>query len=94
MSPGSGAGLSCAELVELVTDYLEDALVPADRAAFERHLEECEGCTRYLAQVEQTIRLLGSAAADRLPEEARERLLAAFRTWEGVAGTDSSDRGP
>ena len=34
-------GLSCQELVELVTDYLEGALEERDLRAFERHLEHC-----------------------------------------------------
>ena len=33
--------LVCQEAVELVTDYLEDALSPADRRRFEAHLAVC-----------------------------------------------------
>ena len=32
--------MSCKELVELVTDYLEGALPPEDRARFDAHLRE------------------------------------------------------
>jgi len=39
--------LSCQELVELVTDYLEGALEPADRLRFDSHIAGCVGCTRY-----------------------------------------------
>ncbi len=75
------AGLTCQELVELVTHYLEGALAAADRQRFEAHLAACDGCTRYLAQMRETIRLTGGLREADLPAEARERLLAAFRRW-------------
>jgi anti-sigma factor RsiW len=40
--------LSCQELVELVTDYLEGALSPVDAARFEDHIGRCTGCAAYL----------------------------------------------
>ena len=49
--------LSCQELVELVTDYLEGSLSPEERARFDEHLGVCEGCRRYLAQIEATVRV-------------------------------------
>ena len=52
--------LSCRELVELVTDYLEDALGEADRRRFEAHIAGCGGCTRYLEQLRLTVRLTGT----------------------------------
>jgi len=73
--------MPCRELVELVTDYLEDRLSPRDRERFEAHLAECEGCRAYLEQCRQTVRALGRIPEESLPPEARERLLAAFRGW-------------
>ena len=73
--------LPCRELVELVTDYLEDRLPPADRARFEAHLKDCEACRSYLEQFRQTIRALGRLPEESLSPEARDTLLAAFRTW-------------
>ena len=43
--------LSCQELVELVTDYLEGALSPEETARFEDHIGRCAGCTAYLEQI-------------------------------------------
>ena len=40
--------LACKELVELVTEYLEGTLPPAERARFDAHLGQCEGCHTYL----------------------------------------------
>jgi predicted anti-sigma-YlaC factor YlaD len=74
--------LTCQELVELVTDYLEGTLPAEDHAHFEDHLGRCPGCQMYLDQVRTTIALTGRLTEERLPEDAREHLLAAFRTWK------------
>ncbi len=73
--------LSCQELVELVTDYLEGALPEADRLRFEGHIAGCEDCTVYLEQMRQTISLLGHLPATALTPEAEAELLEAFRGW-------------
>ena len=53
--------LTCQELVELVTEYLDDALPPRDRERFEEHLLTCPGCQAHLTQMRETIRILGTA---------------------------------
>ena len=73
--------LSCQELVELVTDYLEGVLGDADRARFDEHLLICEGCRVYLAQIETTMRLTGQVRPEDLSAEAEQALLGAFRRW-------------
>jgi anti-sigma factor RsiW len=73
--------LSCQELVELVTGYLEDTLPRPDRARFEEHIAVCEGCTAYLEQMRTTIRVTGMLTPASLSEEASTELLAAFRSW-------------
>ena len=73
--------MHCRELVELVTDYLDGRLPPADRARFEAHLADCEYCETYLDQMRQTIRALGRLPEESLSDEARDALLAAFRDW-------------
>jgi anti-sigma factor RsiW len=73
--------LACRELVELVTDYLEEALPAGERERFEAHLAECEACDAYVEQVRATIRLAGRAAAlEERPETAA--LLALFRDFQ------------
>ncbi len=74
--------MSCEELVELVTAYLEGALGAAARRRFEAHLAECPGCERYLDQMRQTLRLVGRLSPEELSPEARETLRAAFRAWK------------
>ena len=76
--------LTCRELVELVTDYLEGALPPAERRRFEEHLLSCAVCPRYVEQLRGTVRLLGRLREDDVPEPARLALLDAFRTWRSA----------
>ena len=73
--------ITCQEVVELVSDYLEQAL-PADEAAvFEQHLNFCDGCALYVDQVRKTIDAVGELRAEDVPEETKARLLTAFRDW-------------
>ena len=53
--------LSCRELVELVTGYLDGALPPAERDSFEAHMAACEGCDAYVEQIRTAIDLAGRA---------------------------------
>jgi anti-sigma factor RsiW len=73
--------LTCAQLVELVTDYVEGALSERDRERFEEHVVFCGGCSNYLDQMRRTIELTGRLAEEDLSEEAKDGLLAAFRGW-------------
>ncbi len=74
--------LSCQELVELVTDYLEGALPEEERARFEQHIGPCDGCRAYLEQMRTTIALTGRTDAPPVSPEAEQALLAAFRDWK------------
>ena len=73
--------LSCAELVELVTYYLEDALAAEERARFEEHLTVCDGCVNYLEQMRTTIALTGRLRVDDLSPEVTAELVEVFRGW-------------
>jgi hypothetical protein len=72
------ADLSCQELVELVIDYLEDALPEVELARFELHLSDCAGCAAYLDQVRATIALAGATRGLEEPP-GLEALLAELR---------------
>ena len=74
--------ISCQELVELVTDYLDGALPPGERARFESHIADCDGCRAYLEQIRVTIRLSGTLRPEQLDPAAEEALLDAFRDWK------------
>ena len=73
--------LSCGELVQLITEYLEGTLEALDRMRFEAHLALCPGCETYLEQMRLTVRLLGSLREEDVPAPARGRFLRAFRRF-------------
>ena len=74
--------LPCQELVELVTDYLEDWLSARERQRFEAHLRICPGCRTYLEQMRQTLRALGHLPAESIEPESIERMLQVFRGFK------------
>jgi len=74
--------LSCQELVELITDYLEGALSERERTRFEEHLTQCPGCRIYLDQMQRTIAVVGRLSEDDLASPARDELLDIFRSWK------------
>ena len=73
--------LSCNQVVELVTAYLEDALDTADRERVEEHLVFCDGCSTYLEQIRQTVAVTGRLEPADIPAPLQESLVAAFREW-------------
>lgn len=77
-----GRDLTCKELVELITGYLEGTLSGRRRRRFEAHLAACDGCTAYLAQMEITIRMTGTLTEEHVSEEQKAVLLATFRDWK------------
>jgi anti-sigma factor RsiW len=73
--------MSCRELVEVITDYIEGTMSARDRARFEAHLEICPYCVTYLEQMRETIETLGELSEESLTAKARDELLTAFRGW-------------
>ena len=71
--------LTCRELVELVTDYLEGAMDDPTRLRVDQHLAGCPGCTAYLDEMRVTIRLTGRLTEGDIDPAARDALLHAFR---------------
>jgi len=80
MRPYRRRRLTCQEMVELVTDYIEGALSRRDRRRFEAHLSGCDHCAEFLRQMRATIALTGSLMADASPDRESE-LVALFQRW-------------
>jgi anti-sigma factor RsiW len=76
--------LTCAQVVELVTSYLDDALSARDRERFEEHLVFCDGCDNYLEQMRRAIEVTGRLRESDIPPKLRERLLETFRSWHAA----------
>lgn len=77
--------MSCQELVELVTEYFEGTLPPAEWERFEAHLGACSGCTNYLQQMRQTIQVLGKLTEETIAPQTRAELLQIFKNWKKAA---------
>jgi anti-sigma factor RsiW len=73
--------MTCQELVELVTDYLEGALPAPEHARLEAHLAECPHCEDYVAQMRQTIEAIAELPLEPIDGRRQQQLLEAFRGW-------------
>ena len=71
--------LVCREFVELVTDYLDGVLPDAERARFEAHMAECDGCDGYLEDTRRLVATLHATPQPPADPETHEALLRAFR---------------
>ncbi|MEV0285944.1 MULTISPECIES: zf-HC2 domain-containing protein [unclassified Kribbella] len=73
--------MTCAELVELVTAFLDGTLDPETEQRFVEHLTLCDGCSTYVEQFRRTIAEVGQVEPESLSGETRDRLLDAFRNF-------------
>jgi Putative zinc-finger len=71
--------ISCLELTELNTDYLEQALPEREQLSFELHLVYCVDCQTFLSQMRTTVTALGRLSTHPLHHETQQALLTAFR---------------
>lgn len=75
--------MTCAEADAFIVDYLEARLPPRQREIFERHLQLCPPCQRYLDRYRATLRLAETQrqaeteAGDTVPEALVQAILRA-----------------
>jgi predicted anti-sigma-YlaC factor YlaD len=74
--------LTCQELTEVVTDYLEGRLTFMQRLRFRLHIGMCRHCRAYLRQMKLMIRTLGKLPEEPIPPSVEEELLQRFRDWK------------
>jgi anti-sigma factor RsiW len=74
--------IRCRQLVELATDYLEGMLPPDRHAQVEAHLGRCDCCARYVAQMRETLDVVGHLEPGDLDPRVEQALLHAFREWK------------
>ena len=77
----SAQPVTCRQVVDLVTEYLEGGLEADERLAFERHVAVCPPCRGYLGQLRVIVRGARTLDEEDVPEHLRENLLDAFRDW-------------
>jgi predicted anti-sigma-YlaC factor YlaD len=74
--------LTCRQLTELGTDYLEGRMPFGQRVSFQLHLGMCRHCRAYLRQLRLTIGTLGQLPAEPMPALVQRELVARFRHWQ------------
>jgi hypothetical protein len=74
-------GYTCVEVVELAAEYVDGAMTPAQMTRFEMHLNFCDGCYTFVDQIRSTAAMAGRLTEEKIPEETKAKLLAAFRDW-------------
>jgi len=74
--------MSCQELTELITEYLEGTMPMVQRIRFQIHLGLCLGCRNHLHQMKLTIQTLGKLPVEPMPPAIRAEMLHRFRNWK------------
>ena len=69
--------LTCADVVKLITDYLDGHLTSDERRRFEEHVSICPPCRSFLAQMRTTVQLVGELREEDFPPTMEEHLLDA-----------------
>lgn len=78
--------LSCQELTEVVTDYLEGRMRLLDRLRFRLHVGMCPHCRAYLKNQRALVRAIGHMPAEPIPPAVKDELLERFRGWRSEQG--------
>jgi len=76
--------LACDDVMQRVTEYLDEALPPGAKEALERHLAGCASCTRHLQEIRHTIHRLGALPREPMPASMKDRLLQALRSRQSA----------
>ena len=74
--------LRCNEAVELVTEYLEKALLPEMETLLHQHLDSCPDCTIYVDQMRRTLHTLRRLTDPTTSGEEKVALLQLFHEWQ------------
>ena len=78
----SARAITCKELTEVLTDYIEGVMPLEDRARFEAHLAICDGCATYVDHMRQVIATVHELRPHDVEATAPDALLEAFRAWK------------
>jgi predicted anti-sigma-YlaC factor YlaD len=75
--------MTCRDLTELITDYLEERMTFAERIRFQLHLGMCRHCRAYLKQMKGLIEKLGALPQPLPPPPAdvQAELVERFRNF-------------
>jgi predicted anti-sigma-YlaC factor YlaD len=79
--------LTCQQVTEVCTDYLEKRMSFGQRLSFQLHLGMCGNCRVYMRQMRATIETLGRLDDQPMPAAVQQELLARFRDWKQTTST-------
>lgn len=82
-SPREGHDVTCRELVERVTAYLDDALESLERAQFEGHLAACDPCCEHFKQILVTRATTRQLGDEGLNPTAKAAVMNLYHQWRG-----------
>jgi predicted anti-sigma-YlaC factor YlaD len=83
--------LNCQQVVELVTDYLENTLLPEMHERLKAHVATCPGCENYIEQVQLTIDMLHQIARESVFPSTKQELLQLFQDWKKSSEAQETD---
>ena len=86
--------LSCKEITEIITDYLEGRMSFTDRMRFQMHVGMCKHCRAYLRQMKATIGSLGQLPDEPMPTDVRDEMRKRFAAWDDtrLAGAKNNSK--
>ena len=87
MTEPTNGGLTCRELVEVITAYVDGAMSDAERARFEAHVDDCSGCRAVVSQFRTTIEVTGRLTEEQVTAAQRDAMREVFRRWRGDVAT-------
>lgn len=78
--------MSCRDLTELVTDYMEGRMTFLQKVSFQFHVGMCGPCREYLRQMKLTVCTVGNLMeTEERPDispDVKDELLKRFRNWK------------
>jgi predicted anti-sigma-YlaC factor YlaD len=87
--------LTCQEVTEIVTDYVEGRMRLADRMRFQMHIGMCKHCRAYVRQMKVTVAVLGKLPDDApMPHDVRDELRKRFADWKQARADDGENTKP
>ena len=82
--------MTCAELTEFLSRYIDAELAESELSVFQEHLEACPPCEVYLDSFRETIRMgkvvSCSEAQEAMPDSLVEAILAARAAAKKAGG--------
>lgn len=87
--------LSCKQITELITAYLDGQLGFGDRMRFHMHVGMCKHCRAYLRQMKATVAAVGQLPEQPMPQDVRDEMRKRFATWHATkAAADKKHPAP